>query len=264
MSKQANKQLKTFYDSVYRKGEKSHYTKILFNTNELPEEESKVLSAIDWNGKSVLDVGCGTGLLASLIAAKGATRVIGIDFSAEAIKEAQEEHIAENLEYKQIDVFTHQDKYDVIVSLGTLEHMDAPLEALKKFAELLNPHGTILISSPNWTNPRGYILQTLRILFDAPITLADLHYITPIEMQSWAKTLGAELTWETFDFDWAHGQRLLSDLERRLPNVLVRDMGLKEVESRIPEFLKWVEEHIVQFDNTQPWSGATGLYKLKL
>lgn len=259
-----NKDLQTFYDQVYKKGEKKHYTKILFTKNTLPIEETEVLGAVSWKRKTVLDVGCGTGLLGHEIARRGAKKVVGLDFSEEAIHQAQQLHQHPRLSYVCEDIKKHKQTYDIIVSLGTLEHMDNPLATLRAMKRLLAPGGKLVLSCPNWTNPRGYVLQTLRILLDAPITLADLHYLTPIEFQAWSKKLGMKLTWKTFDRDWSHGERLLKDFERRLPNVLNRDMKLNIPDARFTLFLKWIKEHVVALDHTAPYSGALGLYIFSL
>ena len=67
--------------------------------------------------------------------------------------------------------------------------------------------------------------MSLYYLFDAPITLADLHYFTPIIFTDWAKKMDMCLKWKTFDKSWASGEILLKDFSHRLPNVL-KDAGL--------------------------------------
>ena len=52
-------------------------------------------------------------------------------------------------------------KYDIIVLVGTLEHMDNPLQVLKVCKKHLNKNGKIIATVPNWLNPRGYVLLTL-------------------------------------------------------------------------------------------------------
>ena len=104
---------------------------------------------------------------------------MGIDYAPEAIVIAKNIHKHPNLRFDALNVRQIKEKFDVIVSIGTLEHMDEPYKILKKFKSQLNPHGKIIVTTPNWTNPRGYVLMTLLHLFNAPITLADLHYFTP-------------------------------------------------------------------------------------
>lgn len=258
-----NKNLIQFYNTVYKRDEKKHYTKLLFKTNtKLPIDEHEVLHALPWKNKTVLDVGCGTGLMADVLAKAGAKKVVGIDFSPDAIATAKKEHAHPNLDYRVEDIKKHKGSYDIVISLGTLEHMDKPLEILKLIKKHLNPGGTIVITSPNWSNPRGYILQTLRFLFDAPITLADLHYLTPIEFEAWAKRLNMKLKWKTFDFEWAQGEKLIKDFTRRLPNVL-KDMKITGKEKQIASFIKWIQDHVLTLRHDDTWSGATGLYIFK-
>ncbi len=251
-----NKTLKGFYNKVYVKGEKKHFT--TYRESSSTSEVKEVLKQISWKSKTVLDVGCGTGFFAYSVAKKGA-QVLGIDFSEEAIEIAKSQYSHNNLEFRSIDVKKIKEKFDVIVSNGTLEHMDDPLKTLKLFKSHLNPKGRIIITSPNWTNPRGYILLTLLYLFKAPITLVDLHYFTPIDFENFAKKLKMKLVWKTFDHSWGHGDILIKDLEKRLPNVL-RDAKLPNNKIQINYFIKWIKTNVVSLNNDLPQSGATGLY----
>ena len=257
-----NTSLKSFYNKVYKKGEKKHFTSFV-TQGTITEEVKEVLKELSWKNKRVLDVGCGTGLFAFEVSKLGTKQVLGIDFSKEAIEIAKKTHKNHNLQYQVLDVKKSKSKYDVIVSLGTLEHMDKPLGTLKLLKKHLNPKGRIIITSPNWTNPRGYVLMTLWYLFNAPITLADLHYQTPIDFQNYAKKLNMDLNWRTIDRSWAHGKILIRDFQRRLPNVL-KDAKLPKNSKNIENFITWLKTNVVSLDNTLPHSGATGLYTFSL
>ena len=97
-----NKNLKKFYDKVYKKGERRHFT-TLATTGSVTEETNEVLRELSWKSKKVLDVGCGTGFFAYNAAKKGAD-VLGIDFSEEAIDIAQKKYSHPNLRYEHMDV----------------------------------------------------------------------------------------------------------------------------------------------------------------
>ena len=252
-----NKKLKVFYNNIYKKGEEKHFTN-LSTTGNITEETNEILKELNWKSKKILDVGCGTGLFSYEAAKKGAN-VLGIDFSKDAIEIAKNKFEHLNLEYQSIDVKKIKDKYDVIVSIGTLEHMDNPLQILKLFKKYLKPKGKIIITSPNWTNPRGYVLMSLWFLFNAPVTLADLHYQTPIDFKKYANNLNMKLKWRTIDKSWAHGDILIRDFQKRLPNVL-RDANLPNNSKNIKIFIKWLKENVLPFENSLPHSGATGLY----
>jgi len=184
--KRKNISLKSFYNNSFKKGEEKVFT--VFHTRGTNfVEMNEVIKSQKWKDKKVLDVGCGTGLFAFKIAKKG-SKVTGIDYSEEAIKIAKTTHIHKNLKFQLSNVNDNiDDKYDTVTSIGTLEHMDNPLQTLKIFKKYLKPNGKIIITSPNWTNARGYILMTLNFLFNAPVTMADLHYQTPVDFKNYAK-----------------------------------------------------------------------------
>jgi len=266
MKKQRNKDLQKIYNNIFKKGEARHFTKNLEQKRgALPADEREALGALAWKGKRVLDVGCGTGLFAYEAAKRGAY-VVGVDYSPEGIAVAQKTHRYKNLEYRCEDIFKSgalREKYDVVVSLGTLEHMDNPFLALKRFKGMLKPGGSVVLTCPNWVNPRGLVLMTLQKLFDAPVTLADIHYFSPHTFEAWSKKLGMNLTWHTFDRERAAGKNLITDFKKRIPNVL-RDSKLPNNQKNIAALLKWLETEAMSY----PWKGkhigASALYHFKM
>src|SRR3990167_4916546 len=265
MKKQKNKDLKKIYNTIFKNGEAWHFTKNLEQKRgALPADEREALGALAWKGKRVLDVGCGTGLFAYEAAKRGAY-VVGVDYSPEGIAVAQKTHRYKNLEYRCEDIFKSgalREKYDVVVSLGTLEHMDNPFLALKRFKGMLKPVGSVVLTCPNWVNPRGLVLMTLKHLFDAPITLADIHYFSQQWFEVAAKKLGMNLAWHTFHRERAAGKNLIIDFKKRIPNVL-RDSKLPNNQKNIAALLKWLETEAMSY----PWKGkhigASALYQKK-
>ena len=257
-----NKELKVIYDQVYKKGERQHYSKLLFAKNKISIDKKAVIGLINWKNKTVLDVGCGTGELADIAARLGAKKVLGVDYSTNAIAIAKKSHKHKNVFFECRNASDIRGRYDVITSLGTLEHFDNPFNMLKSFKDMLNPGGSIVVVSPNWSNPRGYMLMTLKLLFDAKITLADLHHLTPLDFERWARRLNLKLEWETVDFDWAMGPRLISDFRRRIPRVL-RDSSLPQSKRRIADFIKWIENRVIKIERPQKYSGAIGVYHFR-
>ena len=257
-----NRDLKTLYEGVYKKGEQKHYSKLLFAKHSVSPDKKAVINEINWKGKKVLDIGCGTGEFAYLAAKHKAAEVLGIDYSARAIAIASKLHPQKNLSFKCLSAENVTGRFDVITAIGTLEHFDKPFAALKRFRGMLRAGGSIIVVSPNWSNPRGYMLMTLKHLFDAKITLADLHYFTPLDFERWAKALGMKLVWRTIDYDWAMGKRLVRDLKRRIPNVL-RDSKLPLDKKRIAIFIKWVNDEVTKIERPQKYSGAIGIYHFR-
>jgi ubiquinone/menaquinone biosynthesis C-methylase UbiE len=107
-------------------------------------------------GDRVLEIGCGTGTLALMMAQRGAI-VVGVDSSpmmlAEARRKASEADLADAVEFHEMDVSKladhfPPDSFDVIVS--TLAFSEFPLPArryaLTEARQLLRPGGRLLVA----------------------------------------------------------------------------------------------------------------------
>lgn len=104
--------------------------------------------------KRVLDIACGEGYGSHLMSTWGAREVHGVDISAESVAAAQRLFPLPNLHFTQGDaasvttLFGSQ-KFDLIVSLETIEHVAEPEQFLASIKSLLAPGGSIIISCPN-------------------------------------------------------------------------------------------------------------------
>jgi len=262
----SNLDLLNFYDQAYKTGESSVFT-FFENGKHMSEDHQAALAMTDWHGKTVLDVGCGTGMLVRGIAAKGAVRVIGLDYADPAIQEAKSIPYPDNVGFFTGDImgWTPPERFDVIVSLGTMEHLDEPAKFLERLTtDFLSDDGIILIACPHFLNPRGYAWMALATLLDVPMSLSDLHFIHPWHMKEWATELNmdAELV-STVDRDWAYGPRLLKDFDKRLRNAL-RDAKLPT--DRVDDYLQYLN-HLVNYlqdeDAGVGQDGAIAFYRLQ-
>lgn len=104
-------------------------------------------------GRRVLDAACGEGYGSALLA-DVATSVLGVDIDAEALAHARARYGSRaNLHYERGDA-TALDaladaSFDLVVSLETLEHVEAQERMVAGFARLLAPGGLLLLSSPD-------------------------------------------------------------------------------------------------------------------
>lgn len=101
--------------------------------------------------KIVLDIASGAGYGAALLADK-AKKIIGMDFSNDAVKYAKSLYNKKNLEYIQGDAQKMPFKdssFDVVVSLETIEHLPRPEEFVKEVIRVLKPDGIFYVSTPN-------------------------------------------------------------------------------------------------------------------
>jgi SAM-dependent methyltransferase len=103
-------------------------------------------------GKRVLDAGCGTGYGSLLLAAAGATQVVGIDIDAEAVAQAQQRFPHPNVDYVVDDCqeIAHTGgPWDVICSFENIEHLPAPQKFLASAAQRLADDGMLIVSTPD-------------------------------------------------------------------------------------------------------------------
>jgi len=104
--------------------------------------------------KDVLDIGCGGGLISELLAKKNGN-VTGIDENIYNIKQARE-HVKMSsikIDYKNqsLDTFykKNKKKYDLILCLEVLEHVNDVKKTLDKISELMKPGATLILSTIN-------------------------------------------------------------------------------------------------------------------
>ena len=104
--------------------------------------------------KDVLDIGCGGGLISELLAKKNGN-VTGIDENIYNIKQAREHakmgSIKINYKNQSLDTFykKNKKKYDLILCLEVLEHVNDVKKTLDKISELMKPGGTLILSTIN-------------------------------------------------------------------------------------------------------------------
>lgn len=100
-------------------------------------------------GRKVLDLGCGDGALAGLIAKAGG-QVIGVDPSELGIELARKEFARRGLRGKFYITSEHvpDESCDVVVCTEVLEHVVDPEMLLKEIIRVLKPEGIAVISTP--------------------------------------------------------------------------------------------------------------------
>lgn len=101
--------------------------------------------------KVVLDIASGEGY-GSILLAKKAKSVAGVDIDEATILLAKEKYKANNLEYKvgSADNIPYNDgSFDIVVSFETLEHHDKHTEMMQEIRRVLKPGGICLISTPD-------------------------------------------------------------------------------------------------------------------
>lgn len=105
-------------------------------------------------GKRILDVASGTGHGSHLLATVGgAAEVVGVDVSREATEFAGTHYAAPNVRYVHGDshrlVELNLGRFDLVTSMGTLEHIENPDRFGSGVRSLLNPGGVWLVTMLN-------------------------------------------------------------------------------------------------------------------
>jgi 2-polyprenyl-6-hydroxyphenyl methylase/3-demethylubiquinone-9 3-methyltransferase len=114
-------------------------------------------------GKSLLDVGCGGGILAEAVARRGAASVQGIDLALKPLRVAQlhamEAGLA-NIGYRETSAETlageQPGAFDVVTCMEMLEHVPVPASVVRACAALVRPGGHVFFSTIN-RNPKSFL-----------------------------------------------------------------------------------------------------------
>jgi ubiquinone biosynthesis O-methyltransferase len=101
-------------------------------------------------GKRVLDIACGAGYGSHMLAQAGASKVVGVDLCDHTIEYAKKHYQNPAIEFicADAETFNWQDKFDVVISFETVEHLPKPAKFLENIRRLLVSEGDLLLSVP--------------------------------------------------------------------------------------------------------------------
>ena len=152
------------------------------------------------SGKAVLDVGCGGGILAESMAARGAD-VTGIDMG-EAPLEVARLHLLETgqqVDYRRIPVeelaVEMPDRFDIVTCMEMLEHVPDPASVIAACATLVKPGGKVFFSTIN-RNPKAYLFAIVGAEYVLRMLPRGTHdfakFIRPSELSRWTRAAGLD------------------------------------------------------------------------
>jgi 2-polyprenyl-6-hydroxyphenyl methylase/3-demethylubiquinone-9 3-methyltransferase len=152
-------------------------------------------------GRTVLDVGCGGGLLAEAMAVAGAT-VTALDLASELLEVARLHametgvHVDYRLETAEAHAQANAGRYDVVTCMEMLEHVPDPAAVVRALATLVRPGGHVFVSTIN-RNPRAWLQAVVAAEYVLRLLPRGTHaydkFIRPSELASWARDGGLEL-----------------------------------------------------------------------
>ena len=177
-----------------------------------PESEFKPLHQInplrlDWiddnariAGKKVVDIGCGGGILAESMAARGA-QVTGVDLSEKALGVARL-HLFESGEQVDYRHISAEDlardcpaSFDVVTCMEMLEHVPDPASVVHACATLAKPGGWVFFSTIA-RNPKAFAMAIVGAEYLLRLLPRGTHrydkFISPSELVRHARQAGLQ------------------------------------------------------------------------
>jgi len=201
-------ELEKFGDLAHRWWDPTSEFKPLHDIN--PLRLDWIDQAVGLQGKRVLDVGCGGGLLSEGMATRGA-HVTGIDLSEKPLGVARL-HLLESgrqVDYRMVSAedlaAEMQGAFDAVTCLEMLEHVPDPASIVAACAALVRPGGQVFFSTLN-RNPKSYLFAVIGAEYVLRMLPRGTHdfarFIKPSELMRWCKQASlepAEVTGMTYN-----------------------------------------------------------------
>ncbi len=152
-------------------------------------------------GKKVLDVGCGGGILTDAMARSGA-HALGIDLATKSLKVAQLHGLeaqTPNVQYREVAVealATEQPaSFDVVTCMEMLEHVPDPSSIVRACAQLVKPGGHVFFSTLN-RNAKSFLFAIVGAEYVLNMLPRGTHefakFIRPSELARDSREAGLE------------------------------------------------------------------------
>ena len=160
-----------------------------------------IQSITNLQGKRILDVGCGGGILAESLSKAGAT-VTGIDLSSKALKVAELHQLESGTSVRYLTISAEDlakeesQSYDVVTCMEMLEHVPDPSSVVQACAKLCKPGGHIFFSTLN-RNPKSYLFAIIGAEYILQLLPKGIHqyekFIKPSELAQFTRAAGLEV-----------------------------------------------------------------------
>lgn len=153
------------------------------------------------NGKKVIDVGCGGGILAESMATKGAN-VTGIDMGEAPLSVARLHQLESGVtvDYQKMTAEEYATEnasaYDVVTCMEMLEHVPDPASTIAACAKLAKPGANVFFSTIN-RNPKSFLFAIVGAEYVLNMLPKGTHeykkFIRPSELETWCRQAGLKV-----------------------------------------------------------------------
>jgi 2-polyprenyl-3-methyl-5-hydroxy-6-metoxy-1,4-benzoquinol methylase len=104
--------------------------------------------------KKIIDIGCGTGRYFTFFHQSGASELVGIDVGENLLRIAKQLCPSVKVILASADVLPFPNEhFDVVLSMGLLEHFEDPQPILREWVRILKCSGFLILETPNMLNP---------------------------------------------------------------------------------------------------------------
>ncbi len=154
------------------------------------------------DGRRIVDVGCGGGILSEAMARQGA-QVLGVDLAERSLKVAQlhaMEAGIENVQYREVAAEVLADEqpgqFDIVTCMEMVEHVPDPAAIVAACAKLVKPGGWVFLSTLN-RNPKSFLFAIVGAEYLLRLLPAGTHeyakFIRPSELATWGRSAGLDV-----------------------------------------------------------------------
>ena len=163
---------------------------------------------LDWirqhvrlDGRDVLDIGCGGGILAeSMAASKAIVTAIDLAEGPLAVARLHQLESGAKVDYRKISAESlaaeAPGRFDLVTCLEMLEHVPDPAAVVQSCAELVKPGGHVVFSTIN-RNPKSFLFAIVGAEYVLRLLPRGTHeyqkFIRPSELEAWARAAGLRL-----------------------------------------------------------------------
>lgn len=166
-----------------------------------PLRLSWISERIELERSSVLDVGCGGGILSESMARAGAT-VLGIDLADAPLSVAKLHALETNVQVDYRNISAEDcaaempEQFDAVTCLEMLEHVPDPASTVAACAKLVKPGGKLFFSTLN-RNPKSWLFAIVGAEYVLRLLPKGTHewqkFIKPSELDGYCRSAGLEI-----------------------------------------------------------------------